>query len=458
MAPALKFLLPQAIPLGAPLDWRALVFTAAATVGAALIVGLAPALAASRVDLGAAMKDGGAPTAARAGRGLLRGSLAVAQLALSLALLAGAGLLLRSFVKLVRVDMGFDPQNVLAADLKLRPSKAYDAAGRSERFRSALAAASALPGTEAVGLAANPPVAGLQFVGAYLRPETGRPSGGLTYLNAASPGDFRALRIPLLAGRVFEDSDDLGAPRVVILSQSAARQLFGAANPLGQRITYAFLAAKPEWSTVVGVVGDVRHLGYQAEPWAEVYQPFEQASFSEMSVVARSHIDPAALAPALRRAVQLADPAKKIPSVKRMDEMLSDSAVRRRQRAYLLGALAALSLLVAMVGVYGVVAYSAARRTHEIGVRMALGAQPGDVLRMVLGEGLRLALAGGAIGLALALWLSRALASFLFGIGPWDAVTFLASVVTLAAAVCLASYLPARQATRVDPAAALRND
>jgi putative ABC transport system permease protein len=174
--------------------------------------------------------------------------------------------------------------------------------------------------------------------------------------------------------------------------------------------------------------------------------------------VARSRIDPAALAPALRHAVQLADPAGKIPSVKRMDEMLSDSVTQRRQRTYLLGAFAALSLLVAMVGVYGVVAYSVARRTHEIGVRMALGAQPGDVLRMVLGEGLKLALAGAALGLALTLWLSRALASFLFGVGPRDALTFAAASAILTVAVCVASYLPSRQATRVDPATALRRE
>jgi putative ABC transport system permease protein len=457
VAPALRFLLPQAIPLGTPLDWRALVFTTAATVGAAIIVGLAPALAASRVDLGAAMKDGGAPTAAHAGRGLLRGSLAVAQLALSLALLAGAGLLLRSFVKLVRVDMGFDPRNVLTAELKL-PYKAYDKADRAERFGAALAAASVLPGVEAVGLTARPPVTSYPWGGGDVRSETGRPYGGMVYFNAASPGYFRALRIPLLAGRVFDDKDDLGAPRVVILNQSAARQVFGAANPLGQRITYGIQTAKTEWYTVVGVVGDVRRLGYDDKPAAELYWPFEQADCSQMSVVARSHIDPAALAPALGRAVQLADPAQKIPSVKRMDEMLSDSVAQRRQRAYLLGAFATLSLLVAMVGVYGVVAYSVARRTHEIGVRMALGAQPHDVLRMVLGEGLKLALAGAAIGLGLSLWLSRALASFLFGVGPSDTVTFLAAGTTLAAAVCLASYLPARQATRVDPIAALRRD
>jgi putative ABC transport system permease protein len=461
VAPALKSLLPEAIPLGTPLDWRALAFTAAATVSAALAVGIAPALAASRVDLGVAMKDG-APTAARAGRSLLRRSLAVAQLALSLALLAGAGLLLRSFVKLVRVDMGFDPRNVLAAELKLRPRKAYDAARRAERFRAALAAVTASPGVEAAGLAATPPVTASSAYLFTAVPETGRPTGGIYYgVNAVSPGYFRTLRIPLLAGRLIQEGDNASAPRVVILSRSAARQLFGGGNPLGQRVTGPGPdtgSDGPFWCTVVGVVGDIRHRGYQAEPSADIYQPFEQASRGYMSVVARSHIDPTAVAPALRRAVQLADPEQKIPSVKRIDEMLSDSVAQRRQRAYLLGAFAALSLLVAIVGVYGVVAYSVARRTHEIGVRMTLGAQPRDVLRMVLGEGLKLALAGGAIGLGLSLWLCRTLTSFLFGVGPWDAVTFLAAGGTLAAAVCLASYLPARQATRVDPAAALRRE
>jgi putative ABC transport system permease protein len=333
---------------------------------------------------------------------------------------------------------------------------------RSECFRSALAAATALPGVEAVGLAQRPPVtSSLSWISLVtLRPETVAPSGGVTYYyaNAASPAYFRTLRIPLLAGRLFQESDGLDAPPVVILSRSAARQVFGAADPLGQRVITGLAAHSGAWPTVVGVVGDVRHQGYQKAPQAEVYQPVAQAAYSETSVVARSRIDPAALAPALRHAVQLADPAGKIPSVKRMDEMLSDSVTQRRQRTYLLGAFAALSLLVAMVGVYGVVAYSVARRTHEIGVRMALGAQPGDVLRMVLGEGLKLALAGAALGLALTLWLSRALASFLFGVGPRDALTFAAASAILTVAVCVASYLPSRQATRVDPATALRRE
>jgi predicted permease len=457
VAPALRFLLPQAIPLGTPLDWRVLAFTAASTVGAALIVGIAPALAASRVDLGAAMKDGGAPTAARAGRGLLRSSLAIAQLALSLALLAGAGLLLRSFVNLVRVDMGFDPQNVIAVELNL-PGKGYDAASRVERFRAALAAASAGPGVESVGMADAPPVTRRPSAGASWRTETGHFAFKNFWYLAASAGYFGAMRIPLLAGRGFDEGDDKSARQVVILNQSAARELFGDANPLGERITLAAATDKPFWLTVVGVVGDVRRFSYDAKPDPEVYFSLSQTGWPGMSIVARSRIDPAVLAPALRRAVQMVNPDKKVPVVKRPDEMLSDSVAQRRQRAYLLGAFAALSLLVAMVGVYGVVAYSVARRTHEIGVRMALGAQPRDVLRMVLGEGLKLALAGAAIGLALTLWLSRALASFLFGVGPRDAVTFVAASVILTAAVCLASYLPSRQATRVDPATALRRE
>jgi len=208
---------------------------------------------------------------------------------------------------------------------------------------------------------------------------------------------------------------------------------------------------------VAGVVGNVRHHGYQDTPAAEVYQPFEQAPGAQMTVIARSRIDAAKLTPALRGTVQAVDPSGKLPPVERTGEMLRETVSDRRHRSLLLGAFAALSLLVAMVGVYGVVAYSVARRAREIGVRMTLGARPVDVLHMILRDGVKLALAGGVVGLAMALWLSRALSSFLFGVGPWDAVTFLIASATLGVAVCLASYLPARQATRIDPAATLRN-
>jgi putative ABC transport system permease protein len=282
--------------------------------------------------------------------------------------------------------------------------------------------------------------------------------GATMFATSANPGYFHAMRIPMLAGRVFQESDGADSPKVAILSKSAASVLFGDENPLGRQITTWLAGPVPYRPTVIGVVADVRHNGYPYRGWPEAYLPFGQWPQPDMSIVVRSRVDPAALQPVVSGVLQSLDPAQKAPALKVVGELLSDSVAQQRQRGLLVGAFAALSLLVAAVGVYGVVTYSVARRTHEIGVRMTLGAQPGDVLRMILADGLKLALAGGAIGLALALWLSRALASFLFGIGPWDVVTFLIAVVTLAAAVCLASYLPARQATRVDPATALRQD
>lgn len=458
-APALTFLLPKAIPLGATIDWRALAFIAAATLVAALLVGLAPALAAARVDLGSAMKDGAA-SSLRSGRGWLRGCFAVAQVALSLALLAGAGLLLRSFLNVARGDMGFEPRNVLSANFNLE-GREIGNARRYDCFRKALASAAALPGVEAVGLAMAPPVTSGALMVSQFIAEANPRAGGNTKINTASPGYFRVERIPLLAGRAFADADAAGAPPVAILSRFAATRLFGGANPLGQRVNYAFHAKENlPWVTVVGVVGDVRHRTYDdGADWpAEIYFPVEQYNSTETTVLVRTRTDPDALALPLARAIQAADPEGKLPSVKRPDVMLSDSVAQRRQRAWLLGAFAGLSLLVAMVGIYGVVAYSVARRTQEIGVRMALGAQPRDVLRMVLGEGVKLALAGAAIGLALSLWLTRSLTSFLFGVTARDAATFAGAAALITAAICAASYLPARQATRVDPSSALRGE
>ena len=458
--PALRFLLPRAIPQASPLDWRALAVTAASTLCAAIIVGLAPALAACRMDLNSAMREGGPRPRSRASRGGLRASLAVAQLALSLALLAGAGLLLRSFVKLVQ-DVGFDPQNLAISRLELGSYKhPYSVESTLDHFHRLLDAVRVLPGVETAALGSSPPMCHpVSGVFGPLHSETS-PAVNAFY-TVVTPGYFTALRIPLLAGRAFRDSDKLGSARVVILSQAAARQLFGSADPIGRRITgfmYAPDGALDPHFRVVGVVGNVRNHASTNEYLAEVYQPFEQGPSGRMNVIVRSRVDPSVLGPSLAQAVQSVDPAYRLPPVERPDEMLSESLAGRRQRSLVLGAFAALSLLVAMVGVYGVVAYSVARRTHEIGIRMTLGAQPRDVRYMVLREGLKLALAGSVAGLALALGLSRTLATFLFGVGPWDAATFAIAAVTLAAAVSLASYLPARQATRVNPAAALRRD
>jgi putative ABC transport system permease protein len=456
-APYLRFLLPDAIPQAPPLDWRVLAFTAGCMVGVAMLVVLAPALAACRLDLAAATKEAGVSLMARPARGRLRGGLAVAQLALSLALLAGGGLLLRSFAKLVQVDVGFDPQNLLATEIKPKDPRSYRPERSADYYTRALAELRSLDGVEAVGLSSQTPLSAVGFANRFVKSESA--PGATMFATSADAGYFNAMRIPILAGRAFQEGDGPDSEKVAILSQAAAHVLFGDENPLGRRIA-SWLSGKTEYQpVVVGVVGDVRHNGYSTRiGWPETYLPVEQWPQPDMSIVVRSRVDPATLQPVMSGVLQVLDPSQKAPAVKPMGELLADSAAPQRQRGFLLGVFAAISLLVAAIGVYGVVTYSVTRRTHEIGVRMSLGAQSRDVRRMVLGEGLRLAFAGGAIGLGLALALSRMLSSFLFGIGPWDGVTFLISVVTLVATACLASYLPARRATRVNPAVALRRD
>jgi len=472
-ASALGFLLPGSIPHPIPIDPRVLAFAAACSVGSGILFGLAPSLAASRLDLCTALKEGGAHSLYRRNGSRLRGSLAIAQLALCLVLLAGAGLLMRTFVNLLNVNPGFDPRNVLLADIWLSPAKLYGPARRIDFFGRALAAVQALPGVESAALNSEPPLgASVTFAQAGLRGDGEPETRDVVYTTAATAGYFRSLRIPLLAGRTFNEGDREGAQRVVIVSQSAARILFQDRNPLGRRILEPHAPGRDirvdrdrnvqpdtdNWLTVVGVAADIRHQGPDEQVWPELYQPYAQAPMGEMNLVVRGYSDPSALAPAIRKVVQAIDPQQPVFGLQTMDALLSNSVAQRRQRAYLLGAFAFVSLVVAIVGVYGVMAYSVKRRTHEIGVRIALGAQRSDVLAMVVGEGLVVALVGVAIGLALSLALTRVLATFLFGVGPRDAATFVSVSIALVAATCLASYLPARRATRVDPIRALRHE
>jgi len=466
-ASALAFLLPETIPHQTPIDPHVLAFAAASSLGAGILFGLSPSLAASKLDLNTTLKEGGAQQLDRRGRTSVRGSLAIAQLALSLVLLVGAGLLMRSFVSVLNVSLGFDARNVLLADIWLTPSKVTDPVRQIDFFHRTLAALKVLPGVQFAALASEPPLgASVTYGRLGLRGEGGPATQEVVYITSVSSDYFRALRIPLLAGRLFDEREQDGSPRVAIISQSAARILFKDQNPVGRRV----LEPKPKikdgkiqfdesnWLTVVGVAADIRHEGLDKPVWPELYEPFEQSPFAEMNLVLRGYSDPSALVPAIRKAVQEIDREQPVFGLATMETLLSGSVAQRRQRAYVLGTFAFVSLMVAMVGVYGVMAYSVTRRTHEIGVRIALGAQRGDVLAMVVGEGLTIALIGVAIGLALSLALTRVLASFLFGVGPRDAATFASVSAALVVATCVASYVPARRATRVDPIRALRHD
>jgi predicted permease len=467
-ASALGFLLPETIPHHTPIDPRVLGFAAVCSLGTGILFGVSPSLITSKLDLNTALKEGGAQPVGRRGGTRLRGSLAIAQLALSLVLLVGAGLLMRSFVSLLNVTLGFDARNVLLADIWLTPSKVYGPDRQIDFFRRVLAAVKVLPGVRFAALASEPPLgASVIYPRAGLRGEGETATREVVYTTSASADYFRALRIPLLEGRPFNESDQGGSPRVAILSQSAVRILFKDQNPMGRRV----LDPKPKfdpggkihfdennWLTVVGVAADIRHDGLDEPVWPELYEPYEQSPFPQMNLVVRGYSDPSLLAPAIRKAVQGIDPEQPVFGLATMETLVSVSVTQRRQRTYVLGVFAFVSLVVAMVGVYAVMAYSVTRRTHEIGVRVAVGAQRSDVLVMVVREGLAMALIGVAIGLALSLVLTRVLASFLFGVGPRDVATFTSVSVALVIATCVASYVPARRATRVDPIRALRHD
>lgn len=470
---ALGFLLPTTIPDPIPIDARVLAFAAVCSMGAGMVFGLAPSLAVSHLDLNTTLKDGGAHLLSRRKGAHFRGSLAIGQLALCLVLLVGAGLLMRTLVHLLHVDPGFDPRNVLLADIWLSPAKLYGPARRIEFFRRALSAVKALPGVESAALNSEPPLgASVIYPQGGLRGEGESAAGDPVYVTAATADYFRALRVPLREGRYLNEGDEDGVRPVAVISQSAARILFKDRDPLGRRVLEphpaggvrrldkigAMLPDDGDWLTVVGVVGDIRHDGPTEQAWPELYQPYAQAPLAEMNLVVRGYANPSPLVPAIRRAVQAIDPLQPVFGLTTMDALLANSVAEWRQRAYLLGAFAFVSLVVAIVGVYGVMAYSVKRRTHEIGVRIAMGAQRRDVLAMVVGEGLALALIGVAIGLALSLVLTRVLASFLFGVGPRDMATFAAVCISLVVTSCLASYVPARRATRVDPIRALRHD
>ena len=455
-SPAFQFLLPDVLQSQVAVDWRVLAFDILCAVVTVVLFGLAPAITSSKLDLSSSLKDAG-PFHGRRWRSLnARSVLAVAQLALSVVLLVGAGLLIRSFVFLLGVNPGFDPRNVLLGDVSLAPLELYSQPRQIDFFDQLLTKAEKLPGVEAAGLSSSTPLVPFNEIGSGLQPEGGPPSSETVVFTSTSADYFRALRIPLLAGRFFNNGDRAGTPPVVIINHTLARALFEDRDPIGRRIKTG--DESDAWVTVVGVVADIRHRSLDSRIWAELFRPYTQAPSFWMSLVIRTSGDPLALAPAVRRAVQSIDRNQPLFSVESLDQRMSSSLGERRRRAYLLGTFAFVALLIALIGVYGAMAYSVTRRIHEIGVRLALGAQKQTVLRMILGQALRMALTGVVLGLIAAVALTRVLSSFLYGVTATDVPTFAVVCGLLIAAVCLASLVPARRAAKVDPIVALRHE
>jgi putative ABC transport system permease protein len=460
----LRSALPEDVPRvrEIALDGRVLAFTLGVAVVTGLIFGLAPALAATRLDVNEALKESGRDAGGWR-RNRVRSFLVVAEVALSLVLLVGAGLLLKSFVRLREINPGFKPEPVLTYSVALPTAQYGTPAEQTRFFQQLLTQTASAPGVNATGAIFPLPFSGDNARGNFeiegQPANQGDAPSALSYI--ISPDYLRALDIPLRKGRGFSERDTASAPRVVLINETLARRYFAGTDPIGRHLVVSSIADldKPATCEIVGVVGDVKHDGLDAEPEAEYYLPYQQSTLPFMTLVVRGMNDkPTALAANARAAVAQLDKDLPLTDVKPMSDWLAASVAPRRFNMLLLGGFALLALCLATVGIYGVMAYAVAQRTHEIGIRIALGAQARDVLRLVVGQGMLLTLIGLGVGLAGAFALTRVLATLLFNVKPTDPLVFAGVTLLLALVALVACYIPARRATRVDPMIALRQE
>ena len=438
------------------LDVAVLAFTLILSLVTGILFGLAPALQASRSGLAESLKEGGRGAAGTAAGGRLRAALVVSEVALSLVVLVGAGLLLQSFARLLKEDPGFRQENLVSADLELW--RYEDLKERTTVLHQVLDRLSQVPGVVAVGggsgLPPETPQRGTGFEIAGRAPDEVEEAGA--YFLVITPDYFEALGTPVLQGRSFSESDGEAAAAVTIINQSLARRLFPGGEALGRQLRLVNPEQDPAWRTIVGVVADVSYRGLDDPGEAAIYTPFDQTPFLWQYLMLRTSVPPATVTRAIRDAVAAVDPDLVPSRIQPVAELVAGVVAPRRFNTLLLSAFGALALLLAGIGIYGVIAYSVTQRTREIGVRMALGAEPGDVMRLVVGQGLRLALAGVLLGLLGAFAATRLMRSLLYGVSATDPATFAAVAFVLTSLALLASYVPARRAVRLDPTRALR--
>ncbi len=458
---------PQDVPrlTAIRIDPWALSFTLLLSILTGVIFGLAPALQASRLDLNTALKEGGTRGTGSGSRHRLRSLLVVAEVSMALVLLIGAGLLLKSFSRLRDTKLGFNPDHVLTASVSL-PQADYPTTSQVKTYaQQSLARLAARPEVQAVGVVNSLPLShdGMRMQGALIVEGESRDRPGLTASKmAVSAAYFRVLGIPLLQGRAFNEHDTADSSGVLIISESLAQQLWPSESALGKRINT--MIPGESWREVVGVVGDVRQSDLNAPLAAALYEPYSQAGdkfrwfVSEMTFVIRTTSEPQSFITTLRSELQTVNKELPLHNVATMEQVAAKQVTDPRFYTFLLGSFSALALILAAAGIYSVISYSVTQRTHEIGVRLALGAQAKDVLRLVVRQGMALVLVGLVIGLVGARALTRVLSNFLYQVSATDATTFTLLSVLLAIVALLACYLPARRATKVEPLVALRRE
>ena len=440
-----------------------LVFTLAVSLLTGIIFGFIPALQASRQDLNETLKESSRSTTGSAGHRRVRSLLVVSEIALSLVLLVGAGLLLRSLVKLEAVNPGFNPNNVLTMKISLRGPNYQKGAPIIAFHDQLIEKIKALPGVKAVATRSHVPIAAddgyanLSFAVEGRLPDPANRSTAL--YNAVSPDYFHTMEIPVLKGRPFEARDDRKSQSVIIINETLARRYFPGEEPIGRRMTLNDEDPKEEdWATIVGIVKDTksRARDLTASPIAEMYMPFAQQPESSPALMIRTTNNPESIAAAVRHEVQTIDKTQLVHSVRTLDSVMSEAVAAPRFRTSLLGVFAVIAVILALVGIYGVMSYAVTQRTREIGIRMALGARAVDVLKLIVRNGMGPVLLGVALGLAGAIGLTRLAVSLLFGVTPTDAVTLATVTVGLVLVALISCCIPARRATKIDPLVALR--
>jgi putative ABC transport system permease protein len=440
------------------INWQVYLFTFGVTILAGLLFGLVPALQTSRTDLNETLKESGRTGAPGASRNRIGGILIVSEVALSFVLLACAGLLIKSFMHLREISPGFEPDNMIAVRLSVPWEKYKENEQRAQIYKQLVDQVKAVPGVQAAGAVLSLPLRGDTFIlgrGVLLEGRRPVPEEASNALHIAiTPDYFQAMQIPVKQGRAFTDQDDMQSTKVVIVNETMARKLWPGESPIGKR--FSIWRDEKFLREVVGVVGDTKmRLDEEAEE--QMYVPYAQdANWGAMSLVVRSNTETSALAASVREAIRSVDKGVATYNLKTMNDLVSTSAAPRRVPMLLLSGFAGVAMLLAMLGIYGITSYYVTQRTHEIGVRMALGAQIADVLRLVLRRAMLLSVIGVVIGLAGAAAITRYLTTMLFGVKPIDLFTFSLVALGLVVVALVAALIPAKRATKVDPLVALR--